>query len=340
LVIERLARPGDVVVGTDSHTCMAGVVGCLAFGVGSTDMGAGLLTQDFRVTVPESVRVTLRGRLRAGVCAKDAWLLLLSRPQVRDGALRGRVLELAGEGYFSLPIDERATFTNMAAEAGAFTAIAEADAGVLEFLASERGGQPSDFATRALKSHARAEYAQEIELDLGLVEPMVALPGDPKNGVVLGDYLRESGAPLRIDIAYGGSCTGGKRVDMDMYAAVLGAALARGERVAPGVELFLQFGSSRIRRYAEERGYTALFEAVGARLLEPACGACIRAGPGVSTRPEQVTVSATNRNFPGRSGPGQVYLASPLVVAASAVRGRLASPNEFLGALAPAEVHS
>jgi 3-isopropylmalate/(R)-2-methylmalate dehydratase large subunit len=293
-------------------------------------MAAGLVTRDFRITVPETVRVALRGRLRPGVCAKDAWLLLLSQEAVRNGVFRGRVLELCGDGYFSLPIDERATFTNMAAEAGAFTAIAEPDSGVFEFLASERGGEPRDFAARALKGDPDANYAHELELDLELVEPMVALPGDPKNGVLLAELLRADRDPVRIDIAYGGSCTGGKRADMDMYAAVLGAALARGERVAPGVELFLQFGSSKIRSYAEERGYVALFEAVGAQLLSPACGACIRAGPGVSTRPEQVTVSAINRNFPGRSGPGQVYLASPLVVAASALRGRLTSPAEFL----------
>jgi 3-isopropylmalate/(R)-2-methylmalate dehydratase large subunit len=337
LVIERLARPGEVVVGTDSHTCMAGVVGCLAFGVGSTDMAAGLVTRDYRVTVPESVRLTLRGRLRPGVCAKDAWLLLLSRDEARSGVFRGRVLELGGDGYQSLSIDERATFTNMAAEAGAFTAIAEADSTVLELLVRERGGTPDSFAVPGLKSDPGASYAYELELDLERVEPMVALPGDPKNGVPLAGLLGPDKEPVRIDIAYGGSCTGGKRADMDMYAAVLGAALARGERVAAGVELFLQFGSSTIHRYAEERGYTALFQAVGAQLLEPACGACIRAGPGVSTRPEQVTVSAINRNYPGRSGPGRVYLASPLVVAASALRGRLASPTEFLQIPARAE---
>jgi 3-isopropylmalate/(R)-2-methylmalate dehydratase large subunit len=295
-------------------------------------MAAGFVTRDFRVTVPESVRVTLRGRLRAGVCAKDAWLLLLSQEPARAGVFRGRVLELGGAGYFSLPIDERATFTNMAAEAGAFTAIAEADPSVLEFLARERGGTAESFAARAVTSDPGASYAYELELDIARVEPMVARPGDPKNGVPLAELHGE--AP-RIDIAYGGSCTGGKRADMDMYAAVLGAALARGERVAPGVELLLQFGSSRIREYAKERGYIELFQAVGAQLLEPACGACIRAGPGVSTRPDQVTVSATNRNYPGRSGPGQVYLASPLVVAASAVRGCLTSPAEFLRAAEP-----
>jgi len=114
-----------------------------------------------------------------------------------------------------------------------------------------------------------------------------------------------------------------------MYARVLSAALAQGRRVAPGVELFLQFGSMEIRRYAEERGYIRVFEAVGAEVLAPSCGACINAGPGISRSAEQVTVSAQNRNFPGRSGPGKVYLASPLVVAASAVLGRLASPDEL-----------
>jgi 3-isopropylmalate/(R)-2-methylmalate dehydratase large subunit len=114
-----------------------------------------------------------------------------------------------------------------------------------------------------------------------------------------------------------------------MYARVLGVALARGRRVAPGVQLFLQFGSQEIRSYAQEKGHARVFEAAGAQILAPSCGACINAGPGVSRSPEQVTVSAQNRNYPGRSGPGKVYLASPLVVAASAVVGRLASPDEI-----------
>jgi 3-isopropylmalate/(R)-2-methylmalate dehydratase large subunit len=157
------------------------------------------------------------------------------------------------------------------------------------------------------------------------------LPGDPKNGVGLRGFLSHEKSP-KIDIAYGGSCTGGKRSDMDMYAAVLGAARARGLRVAPGVELFIQFGSQRIREHAVEQGYVELFEAVGATLLDPACGACISAGPGVSRAREQVTVSAINRNFEGRSGPGRVYLASPYVVAASALAGELATADSWLGA--------
>lgn len=326
LVIEQLALPADVVVGTDSHTCMAGVLGCVAFGVGSTDMAAGFITGDFRVKVPESVRLELRGRLRPFVAAKDVWLALLARPDVRGGLLRGRVIELGGEGYRALPIDERATFTNMAAEAGAFTAIGEADEAVLEFLRRERGLDENSLRDRALSADPGATYAARIELDLDAIEPMVALPGDPKNGVPLRSVLDRGDAP-RIDIAYGGSCTGGKRADMDMYAAVLAAARARGEWVASGVEFFIQFGSQAIRRYAEARGYIELFTDLGATLIEPSCGACIRAGPGVSTRREQVTVSAINRNFPGRSGPGSVFLASPFVVAASALSGRLAHPT-------------
>ncbi len=135
---------------------------------------------------------------------------------------------------------------------------------------------------------------------------------------------------VKIDTAYGGSCTGGKMADMDMYAAVLGRAVEQGKRVAPGVHLYLQFGSQKIKEYARARGYIEIFERAGAELIDPSCGACINAGPGASKSPEQVTVSAQNRNFPGRSGPGQVYLASPYVVAASAIAGRIVAPEEFL----------
>jgi 3-isopropylmalate/(R)-2-methylmalate dehydratase large subunit len=133
----------------------------------------------------------------------------------------------------------------------------------------------------------------------------------------------------KIDIAYGGSCTGGKKADMDMYAAVLKAAVESGKRVADGVHLYIQFGSQDIRRYAESKGYLEVFTKAGAELVDPSCGACIKAGPGVSDSAEQVTVSAINRNFPGRSGPGKVYLASPLVVAASAIAGEIVSPDRL-----------
>ena len=325
-VIEELALPGQVVAGTDSHTCMAGALGCFAFGVGSTDMANSWFTADVRVRVPETVRFDFKGELRAGVCAKDVMLTILSLPHFKSGAGIGQVLEFGGEGIATLPLDERATLTNMAVEAGSFTGIIEADEVVVSYLAEMRGEDPEGLRARIVRADAEAEYAATFEIDLCEIVPMVATPGDPRNGVPLTALSEE---PVAIDIAYGGSCTGGKRADMDMYARVLKAALDQGKRVAEGVSLYLQFGSQHIRSYAERMGYIDVFERAGASLIDPSCGACIRAGPGVSTEAEQVTVSAINRNFPGRSGPGQVYLASPLVVAASAIAGRICGPDEL-----------
>src|SRR5207302_8583766 len=146
---------------------------------------------------------------------------------------------------------------------------------------------------------------------------MIALPGDPGNGRAIEQSERGRGA-----VAYAGSCTAGKKPDMDMYARVLGQAAARGERVAPWVRFYIQCGSQDVKRYCEERGYLELFRKVGATFLEPSCGACINAGPGVSQTRDEVTISAINRNFPGRSGPGPRCLANPSTVAAPAVTGR------------------
>ncbi|HZU85492.1 MAG TPA: aconitase family protein [Polyangiaceae bacterium] len=324
-VIEELALPGQLVVGTDSHTCMAGALGCFAFGVGSTDMANAWLTRDVRVRVPESARFVLKGRLRPGVCAKDVMLHVLGTPFFKSGEGIGKVLEFGGEGVAALPLDERATLTNMAVEAGGFTGIIEADDVVVDYLVAQRGLRAEDVRRRVVRSDPGARYAATFDVDLSAIEPMVATPGDPRNGVP----LAELGPGVRVDIAYGGSCTGGKKADMDMYARVLADALGKGKRVAAGVRFYVQFGSQDIRRYAEARGYLDVFERAGAELVDPSCGACIKAGPGASDSPDQVTVSAQNRNFPGRSGPGKVYLASPLVVAASAVLGRIGSPDEI-----------
>ncbi len=328
-VIEEIALPGQLVAGTDSHTCMAGALGCFAFGVGSTDMANAWYTKDVRVTVPETARFVLEGAMRPGVSAKDVMLHILAQPFFKSGQGIGKVLEFAGGGIARMGLDERATLTNMAVEAGGFTGIIEADEVTVDFLVKERGLRADDVRARIVKADAGASYLATFEVDLGTIAPMVATPGDPRNGVPLTEIAGNGHAPVRIDIAYGGSCTGGKRADMDMYASVLGQALEKGKRVADGVHLYIQFGSQTIRRYAEEKGYIALFERAGAELVDPSCGACIKAGPGVSDSPDQVTVSAINRNFPGRSGPGKVYLASPLVVAASAVLGRIGSPEEL-----------
>jgi 3-isopropylmalate/(R)-2-methylmalate dehydratase large subunit len=328
-VVEEIALPGQVVAGTDSHTCMAGVLGCFAFGVGSTDMANAWYTRDVRVTVPETARFVLRGRLRAGITAKDVMLHILSLPFFKTGQGIGKVLEFAGDGIASMGLDERATLTNMAVEAGSFTGIIEADEVVVRYLVEQRGLKAEDIAPMVVKADPGATYMATFELDLGAIVPMVATPGDPRNGVPLTELPKGDSGGIRIDIAYGGSCTGGKKADMDMYAEVLGAAVARGRRVAPGVHFYVQFGSQDIRRYAEEKGYLSLFERAGAELVDPSCGACIKAGPGSSDSPDQVTVSSQNRNFPGRSGPGKVYLASPLVVAASAIAGKIVAPEEL-----------
>lgn len=330
-VIEAIALPGQVVAGTDSHTCMAGALGCFAFGVGSTDMANAWYTKDIRVAVPASVRFVLRGALRPGVTAKDVMLHLLSQPFWRSGEGIGKVLEFQGDGVRGMGLDERATLTNMAVEAGGFTGIVEADEVIVDYLVKQRGLDAEDVRRRIVRADEGAEYAASFELDLATVQPMVALPGDPRNGVPLGNLRDTRGGDVKIDIAYGGSCTGGKKADMDMYAEVLSRAVAAGRKVADGVHLYIQFGSQDIRRYAEEKGYLDVFARAGAELVDPSCGACIKAGPGVSQRADEVTVSAINRNFPGRSGPGQVYLASPLVVAASAIAGKIASPDTMLG---------
>jgi 3-isopropylmalate/(R)-2-methylmalate dehydratase large subunit len=228
-------------------------------------------------------------------------------------------MEYAGEAVEALSVDERATMTNMAAEIGGFTGIVAPDEKVVEFLMERRGMKRADAEKmiEGLQSDANAEYANVIELDAAEITPMVATPGDPGNG----KYVRELNTPVPVEIAYGGTCTAGKNEDMDMYAAVLDDALKRGKRVASNVNFWIQFGSQETREYCKRKGYIEIFEKAGAHVIEPSCGACINAGPGVSTRPDQIVISAQNRNFPGRSGPGQMYLASPLTVAASAVAG-------------------
>ena len=168
-----------------------------------------------------------------------------------------------------------------------------------------------------LYSDSEAQYAHLIEMDAADITPMVATPGDPGNG----KFIRELNTPVPVELAYGGTCTAGKNEDMDMYARVLADALKQGKQVAESVQFYIQFGSQETRDYCVRKGYLEIFQKAGAHVIEPSCGACINAGPGVSTRPDQVVISAQNRNFPGRSGPGQMYLASPFTVAASAVAG-------------------
>ena len=328
MMIEHYALPGQVVCGTDSHTPHSGALGCVAFGVGTSDMANALVTGAVRLAWPESVQVRLLGRWPAGVTAKDAVLQLLALPWIREGGGIGKVFEFTGEGVAALSVDERATLTNMTAELGGLTGIVAPDARTQAFLRERRGvdGPLADW----MHSDPDAQWAQVIELDVGTLSPWVARPGDPGRGLPL-SALSE---PVRIDIAYGGSCTAGKREDFDHYHAVLHWALARGLRPAPHVQVFLQYGTTAVRDHCRATGQHRTFEAMGVRILEPSCGACANCGPGSSTTSDQVTVSAINRNFPGRSGPGQVWLASPPTVMASAIAGRLMSFEQLKAAYA------
>ncbi|MGE5733909.1 MAG: aconitase family protein, partial [Acidobacteriota bacterium] len=319
IVLESYALPGQLNIGSDSHTPHVGAMGCVAFGIGTTDVFNSWITRDVRVRVPESVKIVIRGRKHPNVTAKDFILKILSLDYVRSGKALAKVMEYAGEAVEELSVDERATMTNMAAEIGGFTGIVAPDEKVVEFLVGRRGldQAKAESLVQGLKSDSDAEYAEVIELDAAEITPMVAAPGDPGNG----KYIRELNTPVPVEIAYGGTCTAGKNEDMDMYAEVLADALRQGKRVADSVKFYIQFGSQETRDYAVGRGYLEVFQKAGAQVIEPSCGACINAGPGVSTRPDQVVISAQNRNFPGRSGPGQMYLASPLTVAASAVAG-------------------
>jgi 3-isopropylmalate/(R)-2-methylmalate dehydratase large subunit len=323
VMTEKYALPGQVVVGTDSHTPHIGALGCVAFGVGTTDIANSMVTGAVRLTVPESFRVVLQGPVPPGITAKDLMLHLLAHPKVKSGAGVGKVFEFTGSALAELTTDERATLTNMTAELGGFTGLIIPDAETVRFLFERRG---ISFELEPwMCSDEGARYAEMIELDCTAMSPMVAAPGDPGNGIALGDLAER----IKIDIAYGGSCTAGKQEDFDHYHEVLAWALERGLRLASGVKLYLQFGTIDVRDYCIAQGYLAVFESVGAELLQPACGACANCGPGSSTESKQITVSAINRNFPGRSGPGQVWLASPPTVVASAIAGELMSFAEL-----------
>jgi 3-isopropylmalate/(R)-2-methylmalate dehydratase large subunit len=323
IVLESYALPGQLNVGSDSHTPHVGAIGCVAFGIGTTDVFNSWITKDVRVKVPESVKIVIRGKRHPNTTAKDFILKILSLDYVRSGKALAKVMEYAGEAIEKLSVDERATMTNMAAEIGGFTGIVAPDKKAVDFLIERRGMDraKANAMIEGLYSDTDAQYAHVIELDAAEITPMVATPGDPGNGKL----VRELNTPVPVEIAYGGTCTAGKNEDMDMYAAVLADALKQGKRVADSVKFYIQFGSQETREYCLRKGYLDVFQKAGAQVIEPSCVACINAGPGVSTRPDQVVISAQNRNFPGRSGPGQMYLASPLTVAASAVAGYIAA---------------
>lgn len=319
MMAESYALPGRIVVGTDSHTPHSGAIGAFAYGVGTTDMANAFMTGAARLTMAESLLIWLEGEQRVGVTAKDILLHLLAQPFIRKGGGVGKIFEFAGPVIDAMSTDERTTMTNMVAELGGLTGLCVPDAETVRFLKERRG---IDFLLEDwMRSDEGAEYAAKITLNCSTIGPMLARPGDPGNGLPLLDLDHE----VRVDIAYGGSCTAGKRDDFDNYYAVAKWAQDNGLKVAPGVKLYLQCGTVQVRDYCREMGYFEAFDAVGAEILGPACGSCGQCGPGVSDTADQVTISAINRNFPGRGGPGATWLASPPTVMASAIAGKICS---------------
>ncbi len=340
----EMVEPGDFVQATDSHTCMGGANNALTWGVGTSEYAALIYSGFTLVEVPESIRFELVGRLASNVTAKDLMLEILLRFAKPEATL-GRVMEFTGPGVSTLSMDERATLANMATECTARSGIVIADEETFRWLAAWRPeAGPADLErmrSRAVAPDMNAVYAGGTHtIDLSTIRPMVAHPGDPDHGVPsdpTNGALISDIPETRIDIAYAGSCTAGKIDDLLFYHQVTKEALDAGLKVAPGVEFILQCGSQAVERFIREHGFYDDFLKAGARIISPGCGACIGCGPGVSDQADQVTVSAINRNYKGRSGPGKLWLASPLTVAASAFTGKITAYTPGMFARQPVE---
>lgn len=304
---EGFIRPGMVIAGTDSHSCTYGAFGCFATGVGTTDMANIFAMGDMWLRVPATLRIELSGMLPSYISAKDIMLYILGQLGC-DGAT-GRVLEFCGNIIEQLPMDERMTLSNMAVECGAVCGLMPVDDVTRQYV-SDRTTIPFSPVT----ADPDAVYENTYRFDLSHLEPQIAKPPKPDRVVPI-SHLEET----PINLAFIGSCTGGKLHDLAQAAEVL-----RGQRIAPGVQLFVVPASQTVRQQAEALGYLEILEQAGAQVLKSACGACINAGRGVLGE-NQTGIYATNRNFKGRSGDPSAhnYLASPRTVAISAVCGKI-----------------
>jgi len=330
---EEFIEIGDFIQATDSHTCMGGASNALTYGVGATEYASLIYSGFTFVKVPESIRFNLVGTLNKGCTAKDVILYILA-DHAREELTLNRSMEFGGPGLESLSIDERATLCNMATECSGRTGICEPDELLYQWMENAQSLNKDEMIKLSVIPDEGAVYHGGVhDIDLSKIVPMVAHPGNPDEGIpsdpTNGANISEIGS-VKIDIAYGGSCTAGKEDDVAYYATVCAAADAAGLKVKQDVDFYIQYGSGLVKDLAVRKGWHDLFLKVGVKLIDPGCGACIGAGPGVSITPEQVTVSAINRNFQGRSGPGKLYLASPLTVAASAFLGEIVSWRDDL----------
>ena len=309
--LERFGKPGKTLIGSDSHTPTGGGLGMLAFGAGGMDVAVAMGGGAYYITMPKMFKVELTGRLRPYVTAKDVSLKLLQILSVKGGV--GAVIEWGGEGIKSLTVPERATITNMGTELGATTSIFPSDDQTRAFLKAQ--GREGDFVP--LESDPDAVYDRVIPIDLSTLTPMIACPHSPDNVVEVSTL-----ADVKADQVCIGSCTNSSLTDMLKVAAML-----RGRRVAPGVDLSVSPGSRQVLSMLAACGALNDILASGARLLECACGPCI--GMGFSPNSGGVSLRTFNRNFLGRSGTkdANVYLVSPETAVASALTGFITDPT-------------
>lgn len=308
-----IVAPGMLTIGADSHTCTYGALGGFSTGVGSTDLGVALATGQAWFKVPESIKVNITGKKPAGICGKDVMLTLIGMIGV-DGALY-KALEFTGDGISELSMTDRLTIANMAIEAGAKNGIFPVDEKTLAYV-KERVTKPYEVVT----ADDDAVYCQTVEINLSELKPVVAFPHLPENTHTV-ESIKE---PITIDQVVIGSCTNGRLEDLAIAASIL-----KGHKVHPHVRCIIIPGSQQVYLDAIHAGYVDTFIEAGAAVSTPTCGPCLGAHMGIMTAGERC-VSTTNRNFRGRMGhvDSEVYLAGPYVAAASAILGRIATPEE------------
>ena len=311
--LERFARPGRTLLGSDSHTPTAGGIGSLAIGAGGLDVAAAMAGEPVRIQMPRIIGVRLVGELPAWVSAKDIAIELQRRLTVKGGV--GKVVEYYGPGVTTLSVPQRATITNMGAELGATSSIFPSDERTREFLRA----QAREDQWEPMGADPGAVYDENVEIDLAQLVPQVSCPSSPDNVQPVTELADVQLAQVCI-----GSCTNSSLRDLMTVAAIL-----RGRTVHPGLSLTISPGSRQVLGLLAQNGALADLVQAGARVLESGCGPCI--GMGQAPPTGGASLRSFNRNFPGRSGtPGdQVYLASPEVCAASALAGHIADPREL-----------
>ncbi|MBN2462239.1 MAG: 3-isopropylmalate dehydratase large subunit [Dehalococcoidia bacterium] len=312
---QGLVLPGEVVVGADSHTCTYGALGTFATGMGSTDIAIAMATGEIWMKVPQAIKFVYHGKLGKWVGGKDLILYTIGNIGV-DGALYS-VMEFTGEAIDVLPMDGRFTMANMAIEAGAKAGVFRVDSKTKEYVKDR-----TNRSYKVYESDKDAEYSRTIEYDVSTIELQVALPHLPSNVKPINQL-----GNIKVDQAVIGSCTNGRLDDLRLAARIL-----RGRQVSPEVRCIVIPGTQKVYLNALREGLIEAFIKAGAVVSTPTCGPCLGGYMGVLAAGERC-VSTTNRNFIGRMGSpkSEVYLAGPAVAAASAILGRIASPEEIVG---------